>query len=90
MKLTKALDKAKKQKGRPASAKVISVKHRVRDNDWQPPVYKDSAKVAGQPLRLHFTGRPGAGQLQGAADQNPAADQGKRLEHRDDYQRRGR
>ena len=45
MKLTKALDKAKKQKGRPASAKVISVKHRVRDNDWQPPVYKDSAKV---------------------------------------------
>jgi len=45
MKLTKALDKAKKHKGRPASAKVISVKHRVRANDWKPPVYKDSAKV---------------------------------------------
>ena len=45
MKLTKALDKAKKHKGGPASAKVISVKHRVRANDWQPPVYTDSAKV---------------------------------------------
>jgi non-specific protein-tyrosine kinase len=45
MKLTKALDKAKTQKGRPAPGKVISVEHRVRDNDWQPPVYTDSANI---------------------------------------------
>ena len=48
MKLTKALEKARKTKkknGRPAARKVISVEHRVANNNWKPPVYSESNKI---------------------------------------------
>jgi len=48
MKLTKALEKARKagkKNGRPAVRKVVSVERRVANNNWKPPVYSESNKI---------------------------------------------
>ncbi len=48
MKLRKALEKAKKsgkQKGSATPSRIRAVERRVKNNDWKPPVYSESATV---------------------------------------------
>jgi len=48
MKLRKALEKAKlsrEQKGKVAPSRIRAIEKRVKNNDWKPPVYSESAKV---------------------------------------------
>ena len=48
MKLRKAIEKSKrtgKSKKSPSQKKVIPIEHKVRSNEWTPPVYSDSTRV---------------------------------------------
>jgi len=48
MKLRKAIEKSKrtgKSKRPPSPKKVVPIEHRVRNNEWKPPVYSDSTRV---------------------------------------------
>jgi non-specific protein-tyrosine kinase len=52
MKLTKAIEKSKRvgRSKRPPSAKrLIPIEHKVRNNEWKPPVYSDSTRVRLDP-----------------------------------------
>lgn len=55
MKLRKALEKAKesrKQKGSATPTPIRTIERRVKNNDWKPPVYSESAKVELDPAYL--------------------------------------